>query len=252
MGIERIVLTFRAVVRSLLFFYDIELKKKLMAERFPKAAFQDGAYADDGSSIGKGVVVGNGTTVISSAIGDGTVLLDKVKLFSVKIKGRSYIAPRTQIQNCSIGRYCSIGPEVMAGMGTHPSRGFVSTYPAFFRKHNYGCTKSFVNEDLFEEIKEIRMGNDVWIGARATILDGVRIGNGAIVGAGAVVTKDVPDYAVVGGVPAKLIRYRFEDAEIEFLLKLAWWDRDEAWIIEHARDFHDIETLRKRLAQAKS
>lgn len=245
------------------------LLRRIMARRFPGVVFHAGAMADRLSSIGAGAVIGKraaiGSSVIgagtriasdvsvnNSHIGDGTVLLDKIDLFSVKIKGRSYIAPSTQMQNCTIGRYCSIGPEVKAGMGFHPSRGFVSTYPAFYCKNNDGCTKSFVNEDLFEEIKDIRIGNDVWIGARAIILDGVTIGNGAIVGAGAVVTKDVPDYAVVGGVPAKLIRYRFEPADIEFLKKLAWWDRDEAWIIEHARDFRDIETLRKSSAQAKS
>lgn len=268
MAFCKISIIFRSAVRSLLFFYDIELKKRLMARRFPEASFAGGAYADEDSSIGEGVETGDGAVVTSSKIGrrgrigagsrihdseagDDTVLLDKVSLASVKIKGRSYIAPGARMQNCSIGRYCSIGPEVMAGMGFHPSRGFVSTYPAFFRKLNYGCTKSFVNEDLFDEVAPINIGNDVWIGARAVILDGVTIGNGAIVGAGAVVTRDVPDYAVVGGVPARLIRYRYEPADIEFLLKLAWWDRNEAWIIENARDFRDIETLKKRLAEAK-
>lgn len=241
---------------------------RVMERRFPGAVFRAGAVADRLSSIGKGADIGERAAIGSSAIGagarvssgvsmnnshigDDTVLLDNVSLSSVKINGRSYIAPGTRMQNCTIGRFCSIGPEVMAGMGFHPSRGFVSTYPAFFRKHNYGCTKSFVNEDLCEEVADIKIGNDVWIGARAVILDGVTIGNGAIVGAGAVVTKDVPDYAVVGGVPARLIRYRYEPAEIEFLLKLAWWDKDEAWIIKHARDFRDIETLKKRLAEAK-
>ena len=70
------------------------------------------------------------------------------------------------------------------------------------------------------------IGNDVWIGLNATILDGVTIGDGAIVAAGAVVTKDVPPYAVVAGVPAKIIKYRFTESQIDFLLKFRWWEKD--------------------------
>ncbi|MBI5643011.1 MAG: antibiotic acetyltransferase [Deltaproteobacteria bacterium] len=265
MRYSRLLLIIRAFKRSLLHFYEIELRKKVTARRFPGAVFEIGAYAEEGCSIGEGAVIGEGARVASSTVGrrvkvssgslvlnsvieDDTVLLEKVTLASAKIRGRSYVAQSSQLQNCTIGKFCSIGPEVRAGMGKHPSRGFVSTYPAFFRKQNYGCLKSFVKEDLFEDLADIQIGNDVWIGARAVVLDGVRIGNGAIVGAGAVVTKDVPDYAVVGGVPARIIRYRFEPADLDFLLKLAWWDKDEAWIVDHARDFCDIETLKKKLS----
>jgi virginiamycin A acetyltransferase len=74
------------------------------------------------------------------------------------------------------------------------------------------------------EYKRITIGNDVWIGARAVILDGITIGDGAIVGACAVVTKDVPPYAVVAGVPARVIRYRFSEKKIRTLLELQWWE----------------------------
>ena len=74
---------------------------------------------------------------------------------------------------------------------------------------------------------DIIVGNDVWIGAKATIMSGVKIGDGAIVGATATVTKDVPPYAIVAGNPAKIIKYRFNEKQIESLLKIAWWDWTE-------------------------
>lgn len=258
-----IPLKLRSAIRSFQFFYRIELKKNQMAKRFPNVKFNDGAYADENSSVGEGATLGEGALVTSSSvghkvrvssgsiihasqIGDDTILLDKVNLSSVNIKGRSHLAPGTQMQNCSMGKYCTIGPEVMVGIDVLPSRGFA--YPASDKTS--GSQKSFVDEGHFEETKHIEIGNDVWIGTRAIILNGVKIGNGAIIDAGAVVTKDVPDYAEVRGVPAGLVRYRFDPADIEFLLKLAWWDKDEAWIIEHSHDFEDIEALRRAVLQS--
>lgn len=84
------------------------------------------------------------------------------------------------------------------------------------------------------------IGNDVWIGANAIILQGVTIGDGAIIAAGAVVTKDVPPYAIVGGVPAKVIKYRFSDEVILKLLQIKWWDKPEEWIIQKLEKFTDV------------
>ena len=84
------------------------------------------------------------------------------------------------------------------------------------------------------------LGNDVWIGANVVIADGVRIGNGAILGAGAVVVSNVPDYAVYGGVPARLIRYRFAPSQIDWLNELAWWNRDDTWLRANCRSFQNI------------
>jgi chloramphenicol O-acetyltransferase type B len=104
----------------------------------------------------------------------------------------------------------------------HPTDQFSSS-PLFYRVRNTFQVE-WINEDgSFEEYRPIEIGSDVWIGARAIVLDGVRVGDGAIVAANAVVTTDVPPYAIVGGVPAKILRYRFSREKIDHLLSLQWW-----------------------------
>lgn len=157
----------------------------------------------------------------------------------------SYIGDRANISGCRIGRFCCIGPDLKRISGTHPLD-YVSMHPAFYRK-NHPCGLSFVTSDKFSDYRfaengfNVVIGNDVWIGTAAQIIDEIKIGNGAVVLAGAVVTKDVPDYAIVGGVPAKFIRYRFSDEQIEKLEKIKWWEKDINWIKDHAEQFSNIE-----------
>ncbi|HIC8930255.1 TPA: CatB-related O-acetyltransferase [Enterobacter asburiae] len=128
-----------------------------------------------------------------------------------------------------VGNYCSIAPDVSIGDGEHPVT-WMSTHPFQYGKlafSDWAEATDFVNPmRLPPSIAKSSpvIGHDVWIGTKAVILRGVKIGNGAIIAAGAVVTKDVPPFAIVGGVPAKILKMRFSDEIIGFLEKTAWWE----------------------------
>lgn len=152
-----------------------------------------------------------------------TVRLSRLcKVRNSRIGEYSYIANSTQIINANIGKYCSISHDVKIGLGKHPVDRF-STSPLFYSPDNVFGLR-LVSEGTFEEFGQVTIGNDVWIGANAVILDGLTIGNGSVIAAGAVVTRDVPSYAIVGGVPASIIRFRFSSELIEELNRTAWWE----------------------------
>lgn len=166
-------------------------------------------------------------------------------LANVDLGDFTYVADHCTLSQTRIGKFCSIGPYVKCGLGIHPSRLFVSTHPAFYSDLQQ-CGVTFVNKGKFTERLPVEIGNDVWIGAGSTIVDGVKVGDGAIIAAGSVVVKDVPPYAVVGGVPAKLIRYRFDEDSIKKLLLLKWWDKDRKWIQARVDKFCNINDLLER------
>ncbi len=133
--------------------------------------------------------------------------------------------------NLKIGKFCSISDDVTIFLGGEHETNTSSCYPFTLKNHQ---TKG-----------NVTIGNDVWIGQYSTILSGVNIGDGAIIGANSLVTKDVPPYAVVGGNPAKLIKYRFDEETIEKLLELKWWDWDINKIMDNRRLLNgkDLEKL---------
>lgn len=132
-----------------------------------------------------------------------------------------------------IGRFCSIacGAKFLFTSANHVMRS-LSTYPFPIFFEEWGLDRTRV-ADAWDNKGDIVVGSDVWIGYEAVILSGVTIGDGAIIGARAVVTRDVPPYAIVGGVPARLIRKRFDDKTIETLLRLKWWNWPSEKIARH-------------------
>jgi acetyltransferase-like isoleucine patch superfamily enzyme len=186
--------------------------------------------------------IGYMSKVSNCNFGNYNIIYDCVSMNNVSLGDFSYVANGSAIFNTRIGKFACIGPEVLCGLGRHPSREFVSSHPIFYSQ-NYQSSLNHSAQLHFEEFSPIEIGNDVWIGARVFISDGIKVGDGAIVGAGAVVTHDVPDYAIVGGVPARVIRFRFNPDEIELLKDFKWWDRDISWLRKNAASFHNIREL---------
>ena len=198
--------------------------------------------------IGNACAFGKNTTIDSKAYFEGGNRLgDDTWFLNSSIGYASYVSDHSFIKNTVIGRYTCIANEVMTVAGNHPTS-FVSIHPAFY---SLAQKPSYVKQSKFEDFKyldsekriSIKIGNDVWIGARVTILEGISIGDGAVVATGAIVTKDIPPYAIVGGVPAKVIKYRFNEEIIQKLLKLKWWEKDQEWIQNHADNFDDVKKL---------
>lgn len=157
-------------------------------------------------------------------IGKGVILRSKVKVQrGVSIGDYTFINENSQIDSNtkSIGSYCSISHGVKIGLGPHPLN-FFSTSPIFYEPY-----RGFIDELRYDEFHDkgfTEIGHDVLIGANAIILAGVKVGTGSVIGAGAVVNKDVAPYSIVAGIPAKHIRFRFDEQTINGLLNSKWWE----------------------------
>lgn len=177
-----------------------------------------------------------GTCVINSHIDKTSVVGPNCNVVGVTMSRYSYFNSDCQIVNAEIGAFCSISDHVFIGGAEHPMD-WISTSPVFQNVRHSGPTKRFARFDLPKSKKTI-IGNDVWIGHGVTIKQGVTIGNGAVIGSNALVSKDVSPYAVVGGVPAKTIKYRFSQEVIDRLEEIQWWNLPDEKITEVVDLFH--------------
>jgi acetyltransferase-like isoleucine patch superfamily enzyme len=149
----------------------------------------------------------------------------------------SYIGNSCTVVDVTIGNFCSIADNVIIGGASHPME-WVSTSPVFCDGKNI-MNKNFSTHN-FQTTVQTNIGNDVWIGNNCLIKSGVTVDNGAVIGMGSVVTKDIGPYEVWGGTPAKIIRKRFDSDIIEKLLNSKWWNWDDKKIMQNSKHMNDI------------
>ncbi|HEX7411743.1 MAG TPA: CatB-related O-acetyltransferase [Bacteroidales bacterium] len=175
--------------------------------------------------FGRGVTIESGTHICAGSIGNHTYI------------NKYCLVDRN---TASIGNFCSIAYGVKIGLGNHPTQ-WVSTHP-FAYDNKYGFVAQIRPFDE-QTTQKCTIGNDVWIGANATILAGITVGDGAIIGANSLVTSDVEPYSIVAGTPAKHIRFRFDQQTISGLQQLKWWNWDDARIKRMVEKFDDPSKL---------
>ena len=211
----KILLLLRRLARRFGSFLVAEVRLARIAGDNPSCRLHDGVLVDGASRLGMFNVLFEGVRVLDSTLGDHT-----------------YLQMEATALSCDIGKYCSIATHVFVGLPQHQIDE-VSTHPVFYLRDT-PLVRKFSKHNRGKASERTVIGHDVWIGHGALVMSGVKVGVGAIVGAGAVVTHDVPDYAIVGGVPARVVRYRFEEPLRGQLLASRWWEMSDEWLETHA------------------
>jgi acetyltransferase-like isoleucine patch superfamily enzyme len=209
----------------MLSFIKTYIKYKLLKKKFKNSVIHFGAAVDDLSFLSQDTVLFRDTVIQKSTIGK-----------------RTYIQKNSVITCAVIGNYCSIASDVHIGLANHPTS-MVSTSPVFY--DNSQPLPFFFAQNKFSDdlLPRTLIGSDVWIGQGVIIKSGLKIGNGAIIAAGAVVTSDVENYSVVGGVPAKHIKWRFSAEVRDALASSEWWSLDDDLLKRLSPFFKDPEIL---------
>lgn len=184
----------------------------------------------------KGLRVLRGPAIRSSQVHPSSVVQAGTAFIHSSLDRHSFVGYDCTVEHAHIGPFCSLGNNLSIGGATHPVH-FVSTSPVFLSHKD--CVKAkFSHHDFLPEIFTT-IGADVWIGKGAFLKSGISVGVGAVVGMGAVVTKDVPAYAIVGGNPAQIIRYRFDQPTIDALMASQWWTWPDDKLHEFGQYFNN-------------
>lgn len=193
----------------------------------------------------KKVFIGDNTNFKGCSFEGRNLIGSNCDLYKSFIGIGTYIGDNGRLPKASIGKFSSIGKNLYVVLGIHPLQ-YVSTHHFAYSNILKSVGLSFSQSIKSTTVKytsdnfTVKIGHDVWIGDNVSILSGITIGHGAVLATGAVITKDVPPYAIVAGVPGKILRYRFSQEEIDFLLNFQWWNKDLNWIEENVSLFSDM------------
>jgi acetyltransferase-like isoleucine patch superfamily enzyme len=178
-------------------------------------------------------------------------LAAEIKRYGWKIGDHTYGRPTVlekSMAKLNIGKFCSIAANVTVVLGNHRTDG-VTTYPFATMKKFWPAMSSVDFNDHVTK-GDVNIGNDVWIGCGATILSGIKIGDGVVVAANSMVTKDLPDYSICGGNPARIIRYRHSPESISALLGIRWWEWSDSIVNERSPDIMgDVDRFTRRYSK---
>ncbi|MCF8149744.1 MAG: acetyltransferase [Burkholderiaceae bacterium] len=186
--------------------------------------------------------------VRNSRFGRYTQVGEYSRLEDVLVDDYSYVCNHCELMSVQLGKFVNIASMVRINPGFHPMER-PTLHHFTYRCEQYGLAPED-DADFFHwrRLQRVTIGHDVWIGQNAVIMPGLRIGNGAVIGSGSVVTKDVPAYAIVGGVAAKLIRYRFPRSIAEAVESTAWWDWAHETLAERMAEFRDLRSFLAKYA----
>lgn len=202
------------------------------------------------NSYKKGVVIAEFVELTgNTTLGCFSMIAHHASISNSEIGAYTSIGRYSKVRDSTIGRYCSISWDVTIGATSHPYN-HITTHSFPYNPQFALCEKQI---NYHEAVKTV-IGNDVWIGTNAIILPGISIGDGAVIGAGSVVTHDVEAYSIVGGVPARLIKYRFEKDIRERLSDLKWWNWSEEKLKSFIKVFSEdvTETLLNEITSKES
>ena len=197
------------------------------------------------NTILKNVTIADTAVVRNSMLKDYSRVKDYAELRESELGEYSYISQHSLVNKTIIGKFTSIANGTYIGLWEHNT--YVSTHSFYLYETSGGFVKGYKNYD--KDVITTVIGNDVWVGANAVILKGVTVRDGAIIGAGSVVTKDVPAYAIAIGNPARVARLRFDEEDINFLLKNTWWNKPREVIQEMVDEgvFYSLNALKEFL-----